>query len=79
MWWLGLPFVTLYQNSYSNKGTGVSPFQFLYGVQPLTGGVRDLPLRKDVLDKMETEMDLNLALQNQMKQCLKWLGEIFLK
>ena len=74
MWWLELSFVTLYLNSYSNKGTGVSPFQFLYGVQPLTGGVRDLPLRKDVLDRIETEMDLNLALQLPTEAMFEMVG-----
>ena len=74
MWWLGLSFVTLYLNSYSNKGTGVSPFQFLYGVQPLTGGVRDLPLRKDVLDRMKTEMALNLALQLPTEAMFEMVG-----
>ena len=73
-WSVGLNFVQMFKNNSHHSTTKMTPYQALFGA-PLKIGSKTSPLPQDMLERLETESDLNKLLKSQKmnKKVIDWL------
>ncbi|MGH7954809.1 MAG: hypothetical protein ACREOZ_02490, partial [Gloeomargaritales cyanobacterium] len=73
-YWLGLPTLNYHLNCRTNRGIGMTPFEYMFGCKPQQG-ISELPMSKPLREEIFREEELNRSLNLSEDQMLEYVNQ----